>query len=124
MTRLLHRAHVAVSGTFVAGPTKVPTVAGCVLLEPRQWPFSDPFSPMDIRQDVGVGHLLHFFYSAGLHNKALMCPMACQLRSPENLSKALTDLPADYYTETMFALGIVQAADLGKGCPWATVHGS
>jgi hypothetical protein len=54
-------------------------------------------------------------------NKALICPMACQLRSPDNLSKAMTDLPADYYTETMFALGIIQAPDqrehnLGHRC--------
>lgn len=40
--------------------------------------------------------------------------MVCQLRSAENLSKHITDLPAGYYTESMFALGVVQAPDLGK----------
>ena len=40
--------------------------------------------------------------------------MVVQQRSKDTLSKAFTDLPADYYTETMFALGIVQADDRRK----------
>ena len=47
-------------------------------------------------------------------DKALLCPMVCQLRSADNLSKHMADLPEGYYTESMSALGIIQAPDLGE----------
>jgi len=49
---------------------------------------------------------------SGDDNKALICPMAVQERSTDTLSKSLVDMPAEYYTETLFALGVIQAEDL------------
>jgi len=88
-------------------------------------------APSEVRQNVGIGHLLHFCYAEGVFylifneqvfigcclgqdNKALICPMAVQERSRDTLSKELDDMPEDYYTESLFALGVVQAEDLRK----------
>ena len=48
----------------------------------------------------------------GGDSKALICPMAVQMRTKESLTLPLSEMPKDYYTASMFAVGIIQAEDL------------
>ena len=113
------------TGTIRYQSTKERTIGGVILVSPRTWPITDVMAPSEVRQNVGIGHLLHFCYAEGVFylifnepvgqdNKALICPMAVQERSRDTLSKELDDMPEDYYTESLFALGVVQAEDLRK----------
>lgn len=43
--------------------------------------------------------------------KALFCPCVVQVRSGDDQSKLLDDMPTEYVTKAMFALGVIQAAD-------------
>ena len=38
--------------------------------------------------------------------------MAVQMRTKESLTLPLSEMPKDYYTASMFAVGIIQAEDL------------
>ena len=40
--------------------------------------------------------------------------MVVQKRNKKTLAKPLAELPESYYTETLFAVGLVQAQDLRK----------
>jgi hypothetical protein len=40
--------------------------------------------------------------------------MVVQLRASDELSKSLVDLPEEYYTETTYALGVIQAESRGN----------
>jgi hypothetical protein len=40
--------------------------------------------------------------------------MNIQMRSEDNVSKLVEDLPSDYLTDSMFAIGVIQAADKRK----------
>lgn len=43
--------------------------------------------------------------------KALFCPCVVQVRPADCMLKNLEDMPTAYVTNTMFALGVIQAAD-------------
>tara|TARA_R110001592_G_scaffold25888_7_gene97811 strand:+ start:533 stop:1018 length:486 start_codon:yes stop_codon:yes gene_type:complete len=83
----------------------------------RPWSFGEFPTPEEIRPDVGLGHLISFCYAEqadqmATDNSALLCPMVVQVRSEENINVPIKDMPTDYYTESIFAVGIIQAEDL------------
>jgi hypothetical protein len=38
-----------------------------MLTEERDWDFNESFAPREVRQDVRLGHLLHFCVEEGMH---------------------------------------------------------
>jgi hypothetical protein len=87
-------------------------VYGGVLLTKfqRHWDITH-MPPDEIRQDIGVGHLLHFaaMVSDNQIINGLVCPLVVQLRKSADLRVQLEDMPKEYFTETQFAIAIVQA---------------
>ena len=64
---VLFREHAAITGMFTYKSSKLRMLGGVILEEQRTWPFSVTICPKEVRQDVGIGHLLHFCYAEGKH---------------------------------------------------------
>ena len=95
-------------------------VYGGVLLTKfeRHWDISH-MPPKEIRQDIGVGHLLHFAAMVTDNQliNGLVCPLLVQLRKSVDLRVQLEDMPAEYHTQTQFAVAIVQSRNSRKLLP-------
>jgi hypothetical protein len=110
-----------VAYTSAYHPDKKQKVYGGVVLphHPRGWDIGQMPSD-ECRQDVGVGHLLHFAAmvdeQAEEHvvTTALVCPAMVKLRPGENINVALEDMPEDYTNSTQFAVAVIQAKDSRK----------
>ena len=128
-TDSVRRDRACITGMFHYPNMDRWSLGGCVLTRGnRGWPFETAYPPVDVREDVGLGHLLHFCIEEGmtprhLHElsmlpgpdtKALLCPMMVHMREREDMSKRLEDLPEDAITESVFALGLIQAPDREK----------
>jgi hypothetical protein len=123
------RDYVAATAVVHAGQHKFATYAGVFLPGGREGVFEDAYPAKEYRLDVGFGYFLHWAVPMGnnavlctcspmltavLDSKALMCPCVVQIRPKDDISKLLEDMPADYVTDTMFALGICQVANKRK----------
>jgi hypothetical protein len=91
-------------------------VYGGVLLQKQNRSWEINMSPPDeLRQDIGLGHVLHFAaVVSDLPVTAMMCPLMVQLRTADQLRAQLVDMPDDYYTKSQFVVAIIQAPDSRK----------
>jgi hypothetical protein len=113
---VVSRDYIVFTGNYTIN-RHVQVYGGVMLTEgPRAWGVCD-MPPDEVRQDVGMGHLLHFASTAGENAQALVAPMVVQLRSADQFSTNVEDLPEDYCTNTMFALCLVQAPDIREYLP-------
>jgi hypothetical protein len=107
---------VAFTGNYRVSTTD--KVYGGVLLTGklrRTWDISH-MPPDEIRQDIGIGHMLHFaaLVTDNAIISGLVCPVMVQLRNSADLTVQLEDMPAEYRTRTQFACALVQARDSRK----------
>jgi hypothetical protein len=81
----------------------------------RTWDITS-MPPDEIRQDIGIGHMLHFaaIVTDDQWVTGLVCPVMVQLRKSKDLRVELEDMPAEYHTSSQFAVAIVQARDSRK----------
>jgi hypothetical protein len=113
---VVSRDHIVISGNYTIN-RHVQVYGGVILTDdPRAWGICD-MPQYEVRQDVGMGHLLHFASTAGENAKAVVAPMVVQLRSSDQFSTNVEDMPKDYCTNTMFALCLVQAPDIREYLP-------
>jgi hypothetical protein len=114
-----HRKIIAFTGNYRVHNTD--KVYGGVLLTGkfrRTWDITH-MPPDEIRQDIGIGHMLHFaaMVTDNQSITGLVCPVMVQLRKSTDLRVQLEDMPVEYHTRTQFAIAIVQARDSRKFLP-------